>query len=286
MRQHYIQIISVLLLLTDSFCYAQHDSVIPLNKAYKRIYNITKTTTRPIIDGLLNEDLWTKQGEWSEQFVQVTPYERLISPSPTRAKLFYDDKYIYIGIICEDAHPEKMNRFIGNRDDNSIGDLVSIAFDTYHDFRAAPEFNLNLGGNKTDLIVTDKLDVNKSWNAVWLAKTNVDMKDSCWTAEMRIPFSQLRYNQLSNEGIWGLHIRRIIRRNNEVQNWSLIPLKNNGHVCDKCSLCNSTCSNTCYCISIFKVLNNRPSQFQLNKTSDFRIGKRLSVVIINRRFPT
>ena len=59
------------------------------------------------------------------------------------------------------------------------------------------------------------------------------MKDSCWTAEMRIPFSQLRYNQLSNEGIWGLHIRRIIRRNNEVQNWSLIPLKNNGHDSDK-----------------------------------------------------
>jgi len=230
MRQHFILIIFALLLLTGSFCYAQHDSVIPLNKAYKRIYNITKTTTRPIIDGLLNEDFWTKQGEWSEQFVQVTPYERSISPSPTRAKLFYDDKYIYIGIICKDAHPEKMNRFIGNRDDNSIGDLVSIAFDTYHDFRAAPEFNLNLGGNKTDLIVTDKLEVNKSWNAVWLAKTHVDMRDSCWTAEMRIPFSQLRYNQLSNEGIWGLHIRRIIRRNNEVQNWSLIPLKNNGHV--------------------------------------------------------
>lgn len=96
MRQHFILIIFALLLLTGSFCYAQHDSVIPLNKAYKRIYNITKTTTRPIIDGLLNEDFWTKQGEWSEQFVQVTPYERSISPSPTRAKLFYDDKYIYI----------------------------------------------------------------------------------------------------------------------------------------------------------------------------------------------
>jgi hypothetical protein len=233
MRRHYKDLLTIFafLQIATLICYAQQDSVVPFNKAYKRTYNITKTTAaRPVIDGLLNEDLWTKQGEWSERFVQVTPYERTISPSPTKAKLFYDDKYIYVGIICKDAHPEKMNRFIGNRDDNSIGDLVSIAFDTYHDFRAAPEFNLNLGGNKTDLIVTDKLEVNKSWNAVWLAKTHVDMKDSCWTAEMRIPFSQLRYNQLSNEGIWGLHIRRIIRRNNEVQNWSLIPLKNNGHV--------------------------------------------------------
>src|SRR5690625_7242076 len=56
------------------------------------------------------------------------------------------------------------------------------------------------------------------------------MADSSWTAEVRIPFSQLRYNQENKDGIWGLHIRRIIRRNNEVQNWSLIPIKNIGHV--------------------------------------------------------
>ena len=123
-----------------------------------------------------------------------------------------------------------MIRFIGNRDDNSMGDLISVAFDTYHDYRAAPEFNINLGGNKTDLVVTDKLNVNLSWNAVWEGKTHINLPDSSWTAELRIPFSQLRYNQLSDDGIWGLHVRRIIRRNNEVQNWSMIPLKNNGHV--------------------------------------------------------
>ena len=156
--------------------------------------------------------------------------ERAITQSPTRVKLFYDDKYIYIGVYCKDAVPDKMNRFIGNRDDNSLGDLISVAFDTYHDYRAAPEFNINLGGNKTDLIVTDKLDVNKSWNAVWEGRTHIDRADSSWTAELRIPFSQLRYNQQSEDGVWGLHVRRIIRRNNEVQNWSMIPLKNNGHV--------------------------------------------------------
>ena len=79
------------------------------------------------------------------------------------------------------------------------------------------------GRNKTDLIVTDKLDVNKSWNAVWEGRTHIDRADSSWTAELRIPFSQLRYNQQSEDGVWGLHVRRIIRRNNEVQNWSMIP---------------------------------------------------------------
>jgi hypothetical protein len=204
--------------------------IIPFDKAYKRTYDIRKSTAAPpSIDGRMDEAFW-EQTPWSEPFVQVMPDERVPSPSVTRMKLLYDNTYIYAGIYCKDAEPEKMNRFINNRDANSIGDLVSIAFDTYHDFRAAPEFNLNLGGNKTDLVVNDKRVATLSWNAVWDARTHIDLADSAWTAEMRIPFSQLRYNRRSSDGVWGLHIRRIIRHRNEVQNWSLIPLKNNGHV--------------------------------------------------------
>ena len=220
-----------LLLFTGVYCRAQQDSIVPFENAYKRIYHITKTVKeeKPVMNGRLDEDFWTNQGEWSDRFVQIIPYERKIPDSPTRVKLLYDDKYIYVGVYCKEIRPDKLNRFIGNRDDNSMGDLISVAFDTYHDYRAAPEFNLNLGGNKTDLIVTDKLNINLSWNAVWEGKTYINMEDSCWTAELRIPFSQLRYNR-SDEGVWGLHVRRIRRQNNEVQNWSMIPLKNNGHV--------------------------------------------------------
>ena len=219
------------LLLSAIGAKAQSDSIVPFEKAYKRVYTIEKLQgERPVIDGRLDDEVWRRRGTWSDRFVQIIPYERAISPSETRVKLFYDDKNIYVGVYCKDARPELMNRFIGNRDDNSLGDLVSIAFDTYHDFRAAPEFNLNLGGNRTDLVVTDKLSVNLSWNAVWEGRTAIHEADSSWTAELRIPFSQLRYNQKNDDGIWGLHVRRIIRRNNEVQNWSMIPLKNNGHV--------------------------------------------------------
>jgi hypothetical protein len=213
------------------FVFAQRDTVIPFEKAYKRVYRIAKADgSRPVIDGRIDDAFWTGQGVWTEDFVQVMPYERRLTLSPTRAKLICDDKYIYVAVYCKDDRPDKTIRFIGNRDENTVGDLVSIAFDTYHDYRAAPEFNLNAGGNRTDLVVTDKLSVNRSWNAVWEGRTHINAADSSWTAELRIPFSQLRYNRLSSDGLWGLHIRRVIRRNSEVQNWSLIPLKNNGHV--------------------------------------------------------
>ncbi len=219
------------LVLSYSYFFAQETSVVPFDQAYKRTYHITKISDdRPVIDGKLDDAIWSEKGTWTEDFVQVMPNKRMPTNSPTKAKLFYDEKYIYVGIIARDANPDKINRFIGNRDDNSIGDLVSIAFDTYHNYWAAPEFNINAGGNKTDLVVTDKLSVNLNWNAVWEGRTYVDLQDSCWTAEMCIPFSQLRYNQETTDGVWGLHIRRIIRHNREVQNWSMIPIKNNGHV--------------------------------------------------------
>ncbi len=168
------------------------------------------------------------EGEWSQNFLQNTPVERAQPTFPTRIKILYDDKNIYFALCAWDTEPDKINRFVGNRDDNSIGDLISVAFDTYHDFRAAPEFNINAGGNKTDLIVTDNLSVNINWNAVWEGKTSVN--DSSWTVEFRIPFNQLRYNQADSNMVWGLHVRRIIRRIQEVDQWSLIPRKNSGHV--------------------------------------------------------
>lgn len=220
-------------LMIHIVCKAQDErkEVVSFQDAYKRTYQVTRLSEKkPKIDGRLDEEIWKTKGEWSEKFSQVIPFERVHTNSWTRMKIFYDDENIYIGVYCKDEHPEQMNAFIGNRDDNSNGDLISIAFDTYHDYRVAPEFNINLGGNKTDLTVTDKLSVNLSWNAVWEGRTHIDMADSSWTAELRIPFSQLRYNQDNSDGVWGLHVRRIIRRNNEVQNWSLIPIKNNGHV--------------------------------------------------------
>ena len=224
--------ISVILFLLFYYRISAQEAVIPFDEAYKRTYKITRISGdyRPFIDGRLDDLVWREQGEWTQDFVQVSPNERTATNSPTKAKLLYDDKYIYVAVIARDAYPDRINRFIGDRDDNSIGDLVSIAFDTYHNFWAASEFNINAGGNKTDLIVTDRLEVNRNWNAVWEGRTHVSIEDSMWTAEMRIPFSQLRYNRETGDDVWGLHIRRIIRRNNEVQNWSMIPPRNNGHV--------------------------------------------------------
>lgn len=208
---------------------AQETKIIPFDEAYKRKYYTVKLQGKaPAIDGKLDDYCWINEGVWSENFIQNTPVERGIPTYPTKIKILYDDKNIYFALRAWDPEPDKINRFVGNRDDNSIGDLISVCFDTYHDYRAGTEFNINAGGNKTDLIVSDNLNVNMNWNAVWEGKTAVN--DSSWTVEFRIPLSQLRYNHSDSGMVWGLHVRRIVRRIQETDQWSLIPRKNSGHV--------------------------------------------------------
>lgn len=208
---------------------APPDSLIPFEKAYKRSYYTTRLVNNPpVIDGKLDDACWSADGRWSDNFIQNTPVERAIPTYPTRIKILYDDKNIYFALRAWDPEPRKINRFVGNRDDNSVGDLISVAFDTYHDYRAGIEFNINAGGNKTDLIVTDGLAINLNWNSVWEGRT--DINDSSWTVEFRIPLTQLRYNHSDSGMVWGLHVRRIVRRLQETDQWSLIPRKNSGHV--------------------------------------------------------
>ena len=204
---------------------------LPLEEIYKRSYDALHVSgVRPDVDGRLDESFWSENGEWSELFVQTEPYERSRSRYATRMKLLYDERNIYVGVICHELDAEAINRFLGNRDEYDLGDYVSVAFDTYHDSRAATQFVLNAGGNKSDMIVTDDMSYNTSWNAVWEGRTHIDEAKGEWTAEFRIPFSQLRYSHISEEGVWGLHIRRVIYRTNEIQDWSLIPKNRNGYV--------------------------------------------------------
>ena len=69
-----------------------------------------------------------------------------------------------------------------------------------------------------DPLLPEGLDV--SWNAIWFS--DVRISDKGWTAEMRIPYSMLRYsrNELQT---WGIHCTRRIPKLGEVSEWPYIP---------------------------------------------------------------
>ncbi len=188
----------------------------------KRIYFTQQLTGKtPAIDGNLDDNCW-KQGYWAGNYKQWMPKEGAQPTKETNFKILYDSENIYVAIRAFDD-PEKVDHQRGRRD-YFRGDIVGVCFDSYHDNRTGFEFDLTAAGSKIDLILLNKgFDTN--WDPVWYGK--VGQNDTCWTAEMKIPLSQLRFAQKENH-VWGLHAWRWINRNHEEDQWNLIPRDNPG----------------------------------------------------------
>ncbi len=194
---------------------------------YKRKYTTYRLkSTPPLIDGKLDDNCWNNEGEWLQNFVQQTPKEGALASERTIMKILYDDKYIYVAFRCYDSEPEKIQSYIGNRD-QMLGDVVGVNFDSYFDHRTGYEFNVTAGGVQIDLLLKNDGNPDFNWNAVWYSATAIN--DSGWTAELKIPFSQLRYNNIENQ-VWGMHAWRWIARHSEEDQWSLIPRNNTGFI--------------------------------------------------------
>ena len=224
-RKH---ILTLLLIITVVFLKAQDleytlsdDSLVNFHASQKRVYYATRTELKPKIDGTLDDECWEKIGKWDGAFIQQQPHQGKPPSQETEIKILYDDNYLYFAIICYDNEPEKMSPILGRRDDYTVGDIAGIALDSYNDKQTAFEFNLTAAGQKVDLMHLGEYGWDFNWDAVWDGKTSVS--DSAWYAEMRVPFSQLRFAN-KEEHIWGMHIWRYIYRLSEEDQWKLIPI--------------------------------------------------------------
>jgi len=191
-----------------------------------RIYQTVRIQGNPpVIDGRLDDPVW-KEGDWAGDYIQQLPTEGAKPSQPTELKILYDDRHIYMAIRAYD-NPALVHRYPGRRDD-IIGDVVGVCFDSYNSKRTGFEFDLTAGGSKIDLILGNgELEWDTTWDAVWDGEVAHDAQG--WTAEFRIPLSQLRYGR-QDEPIWGMHAWRWINRNQEESQWQLIPRQNTGRM--------------------------------------------------------
>ena len=190
--------------------------------ANKRVYETLSIGALPLpkIDGELDDEIWSL-GEWQGNFTQQQPVGGVAGSENTYVKVLYDRSNLFVAIICQDSEPELI-RDIFDRRDALNGDMTGIALDSYMDKRTAFEFNLSAAGQKMDLKHLGDYQWDMNWDAVWDGATA--MCDSGWVAEMKIPFSQIRYAD-KDEHVWGMHVWRWISRNFEEDQWQYIPLE-------------------------------------------------------------
>lgn len=192
-----------------------------------KIYNASRLENEPpVIDGNLEENAWTGI-DWAAGFSQKMPYEGIEPTQKTAFKVLYDNRHIYVGIRAFDNEPGKIEKRMTRRDERQ-GDWVEIILDSYNDRRTGFSFSVNAAGVKSDVLISgDGDDWDGSWDAIWDAQIALD--DKGWTAEIRIPLTQLRFGDRDDHQ-WGLHVARFVHRLQELSEWNLIPRNSNGFV--------------------------------------------------------
>ena len=185
----------------------------------KKKYQATRISVAPVINGILDDEAWSA-GKWVDDFIQNEPYNGANATQKTEFKILFDDNNLYVAIKAFDTDPDSIVNRLTRRDETD-GDLVGILLDSFHDLRTAFLFGVSSAGVKYDHVFTnDGQNEDASWDPNWWVKTSVNKEG--WVAEMKIPFSQVRFDKTSG-GLWGLEVARILYRRNETDFWQHIP---------------------------------------------------------------
>jgi hypothetical protein len=179
-----------------------------------------------VIDGKLTEAVW-EQAPAINEFVQRAPAEGSAPSQKTDARIAYDESALYVAVRAHDSEPAKIVGMLTRRDQGSPSDWIKIVVDSFFDRRSAYEFAVNPVGVKTDRYYFNDGASDDSWDAVW--DVEVARDSAGWTAEFRIPFSQLRFNN-ADGGPVGFAVVRELGRLAETSTWPLLSRNANGFV--------------------------------------------------------
>ena len=177
------------------------------------------------LDGRLDEAVW-HSAPAASGLRQAQPHEGELATQRTEVRFAFDAAALYVGArMYDDSGARGVRTRLVRRDADMNSDYLEVIFDTYHDHIGRLFFQVNPSGVKYDANGLGG-GGDPSWDPVWEVKTTIDSLG--WTAEMRIPFSQLRFRSTSDEQTWGLQIWRQENRLNELSQWAFWKLNETG----------------------------------------------------------
>ena len=186
-----------------------------------------RTRTSIGVDGRLDEPVWAEAPAITD-FIQSNPAEGEPGTQPTEFRVAFDDNAIYIGAMLYDSFP--ISGRLARRDMGAVDfDYITINLDSYHDHETSYSFSVNPSRSRRDMVSSSGGGGggggDTSWDPVWEVATQIT--EVGWSAEMRIPFSQLRFSP-DEEQVWGIQLSRNIHRNQERLAYPFIPTLERG----------------------------------------------------------
>ncbi|HEX7051753.1 MAG TPA: DUF5916 domain-containing protein [Longimicrobiales bacterium] len=182
-------------------------------------------STPVVLDGRLDEAVW-REAAPATDFRQSQPEEGAPATQRTEVRFVYDEAALYVGArMYDDLGAAGVRTRLTRRDGAVDSDELILVFDTYHDHLGRAEFRINPSGVKGDALGPGGASPDPSWDPVWEAATRID--SAGWVAELRIPFSQLRFSRDSVQ-TWGMQVVRMVSRLNERSHWAFWRLNETG----------------------------------------------------------
>ena len=193
-----------------------------------------RTTVRAIrlaegirLDGVLDEGVYETVPPITG-FIQQVPDIGAPATERTEAWILFDEINVYVSARVWDSAPE--SQWVANemrRDTSQLrqNDTFTAFFDTFYDRRNGFNFYTNPLGARADQQFTNEGNPNSDWNPVWDVRTG--RFPGGWTVEMEIPFKTLRYRS-EPPHVWGIQLRRAIRRKNEWVYLTRLPISAGG----------------------------------------------------------
>ncbi|HEV7391037.1 MAG TPA: DUF5916 domain-containing protein, partial [Burkholderiales bacterium] len=180
--------------------------------------------TPPVIDGRDDDAVWHTATRVTD-FRVFDPKEDGEPTFRTEARFAYDAENLYVFARMFDPHPDSIVALLSRRDVKTQSEQIKLMIDSYHDRRTGYEFAVNPVGVKRDYYTYDDSREDATWDAVWDVGTRIDSLG--WTAEFRIPLSQIRYPKAA-EHTFGVMLLRDIARLGERDSWPLLARSKRG----------------------------------------------------------
>lgn len=173
------------------------------------------------LDGRLDDAAWALATPITD-FAQKEPTLGAPPTDDIEIRFVYDESALYVGARMYTRQARDVQAPLGRRDNAKQAEHIVISLDTFLDRRTAAAFGVTASGVRLDWFnATDNEDhVDTGFDPVWEARTARD--EDSWTAELWIPFSQLRFNPQS-EQVWGLNVLRFRPTLKEEDYWVVIP---------------------------------------------------------------
>lgn len=216
-----------LLTLSLVFCFFTVYCSSAQTAAVKKKLGAVRAVSAPKIDGVLSDEVWAT-ATLATDFIENRPVpgRHEAQPQRTEVRILYDDNAIYVGARMYD-NPDSVVHELVARDQIGNADFISVIFDTFSDGMNANGFFVTAAGVQFDAKYSQSGDEDPNWNAVW--ESSVKRDELGWTAELRIPYSALRFSgkELQN---WGLNFVRRRQKANQQLMWNDVDPKVSGFI--------------------------------------------------------